>query len=582
MFPLVRLVPLAAFLSLLVAPLLAQDQGATEYTYDLPPEETPPPPYDGYTRVDACDVDGDLRADVIALRDGTLSGFRSAVVTRQPLGFQTASGFYAHDFAASDATPQAPTRIYVVGNDGLHVDEYQASSGSMSDTLALTGAWVGAQRVLCAEVDGGRALVGVHADGHTLLYATDVAGTVSAVGTLSLSSAVVDLALLDWQGNGSVSVAVATAADGLLLVPPSGTATQLATSAMGSFLAPLHKGDAADRLCWLHPVTGGFALKVFRQGGSEDDVSLSSIDDPSGMACADLDADGLSDCMITQRASFDAVVLLRQTDSGSPATEWFADTANTRKAFTVWDGTHPGSPLDLAPPAFTDMDRDGHADLVAGLTSVDSVAVKVGIAFDDPNAVDPSILSATVDSTWSIDSTISTTDPTLALKLDVGSLATGMTHVEVVDYAGDFDESLGDSQMESTARSDRYHALHGVSGYEGHYDVPVVTGESSEYWDHGHTHFLEVRFVQLDSFGNLIAATRSHVIAVAMNSQAGEAVSVYMGPVRDHTEHGSGTERPVARPGGSRLGSSVILRRLPVGSGSPPSTPSVGPATRPH
>ena len=580
--------PFALTALLLAAPLACQDDDTfAPYTEVLDDGDAVPPPANDFLRVAVSDFEGDLRADVASLHGGTVSVFRAAVVTRQPLPLATPAGWVANDLAASDPrVDPAPPRLYLVGNDGLRVAAFDVQTQTMTNTLALAGAWVGASRLACGWAGSGRLIVGLHASGTMLLFATDIAGTITQIATVSLPSAGGDLTLLDWHGNGALVAAVTTQSDGLLLVDPAGSTTPLATAAAGSFLARLQDGTAPDELAWLHPGTGGgWALRILRSGSADADVPLCSVTDPNGIDCGDLDNDGRTDCAITQRSTYDGVVLLRQIGGQSPPTQFFADTPETRATFVSLASPHPGTPLDLAPPVFRDVDRDGKADVVIGLTSAETVVVVAGIATGDVGGIDDGILATADDSTYLVDPAYSTTEYTLGLTVDAHDIPAGMHEVEVVCWTGTFQSAGQEWVIDGLPRSHRFHPLHEDPQAGGRHVIPTLTGETTDNWSDGRHMFYEVRFVERDASGALLDATPSYVLGMTLPRFPGDPPSAYMNPLRSHLEKLSDDEKKVRKVGAILVDGIVPPRRVPpppfpTGGGSTPITN--GPTTTPY
>jgi hypothetical protein len=320
-------------------------------------------------RMVAGDVTGDLLADAVLLAGG------QPVVVYGPAVYRAV---FALPFQANDLAVLPPGgageagELVLVGPAGLQrLTAYAA--GQFQASPAGSTQWLDARRVLAADVDrdGASDLVGLSAQDELLILAgLDAPAPLETV--LALGETVLDLAAIDWLGDGSdLALAVLTPA-GLAVRATSGALLfALSGATEGGELAVLREeGVPFERLAVLHAASGLQSLLVLDRLAVEAPIQLGSPG-AFGLASADADLEGRSDLLLLQHLSHDSV-LFRNRGGRPCADETFGLGAKDVELVGLAPHATP-LPAWAAHPVLTDFTRDGDADLVALVEASDEL-----------------------------------------------------------------------------------------------------------------------------------------------------------------------------------------------------------------
>lgn len=319
-------VPALALLLLLAPGLLAQ-----ETPQDTWPETARALPWpDGgfrgggaFGKALAADVTGDLQLDAIVLQ-GTVPvvGYGPAVheaFVELPVD--------ANDF---DVVPRAGGRdadeLVVVNDAGVTAWRFDYAGGTVpwASTLVRAGAWRDARAVRVADLDGDGQLdlVGLAADGRTLLLLRSAYGTPVPLPAVDVGEDVLALAVCDWEGDGADEVAVVTPS-GLAVLRSGGAVVGAAPLALERAFAVAFRqaGYAAERLALLVRSSGASSdsLVVVDATGVEPPLDLGALDAYAASA-GDIGRDGDDDLMVAHQSAQTLLELRNQSDGLPPGT----------------------------------------------------------------------------------------------------------------------------------------------------------------------------------------------------------------------------------------------------------------------
>jgi hypothetical protein len=222
----------------------------------------------------AGDFDGDQEPDLVVRAGGSLLLVQSAAT----LGVLMNVGGSVNDVCVAPWACGGPDRLAIVTSSGLMIGTYNPSIGLVLYEAVLGGSWANALRVSARAnpLDPERTdYLGVGADGHTVLLATEDPFGVTATGQFQVGTQIAEAFLLDWDGDPETGPEVGLLTGfGLQVHMPSGTALRrIRAPGPGVGIARVHQGSGADEIAWLADVTSA--------GGSDRDLYLFGVDGSS-------------------------------------------------------------------------------------------------------------------------------------------------------------------------------------------------------------------------------------------------------------------------------------------------------------
>ncbi len=338
---------------------LGEFQGV-QHSWPWPSELATP---GSFTRTDSGDLDGDAVPDVVVL-DGTQPVILFAV---DEWVSQVPSSVVANDLAVvRGIAPVAVDDIAVVGPAGLTRLWFDATSEQFVSVLADATAWVGAKVVVAGDVDGDGDddLVGIGADGTTILRKqNNVTGLISLPSFVTSAQAS-DLVLLQWDLDLPLEIAVLNANGVEILDDTGAPATSWTHPLAGGAITRLKQaGQARDRLAWITvwAPPAQQLLMVLAQGGATDIVDLGALD-TIAIENGDYDLDGDDDLLISHRVSHELVWLENERSPTSPSGPSFTANPDGTKLFRVGPPATQ-APMNDARPLLADLDLDGDLDV---------------------------------------------------------------------------------------------------------------------------------------------------------------------------------------------------------------------------
>ncbi|MEM7305611.1 MAG: hypothetical protein AAF682_03020 [Planctomycetota bacterium] len=309
---------------------------------------------------------GDMIPDVVFLAAGRPylaygpSVYRTTIAIDGPTGMLSDVGVLpGGGFDCNDA-------FVSVSPEGLHLWRILPGTVSWDCTLVDGNEWAGATRlkVVDTDLDGSPNIVGLAADGHTLLDAEDEGAGWTTTTLYEAGVPIEHYELLDWasgEGLDGLELAVADA-EGLLSVYPRGGGESIYSYTVGARSLDLAVIDRVDdphqRVAWISLLGETHYLSVHGAGGDEGMLSLGILS-CFELTAGDADLDGDSDLLISHRYSTDQVLLANFSDVlPGGATFSYAGVILVRVAA-------PGTDMSqqMSAGAAGDLDGDGDDDL---------------------------------------------------------------------------------------------------------------------------------------------------------------------------------------------------------------------------
>ena len=316
---------------------------------------------ESYGRLVCGDVTGDLRDD------GVLMFGDQPVLVYGP-GLYHSLGDYpvtATDVAVHRSSKAGqPGRTALVSERGLELWMRHPIDGSFSFQTLGGSAWVDARRVMSADInaDGRVDLVGIGADGVTILMLLQDFSGGYVPASFQAPSEVVDVALIDWVGGPTLELALNTLG-GVVIMATSGAQLAALSPAAVDAICPFRQQDHAhERLALFLQTTqsaGGPIVVLADSSGFEPLPGFSEAGDVVGMTAGDIDLDG-NDELVLARAVGD-LILLRNRAPLTPTFLWAASDSH-------WLDPSPGDPAPAsvtgAAPGLADLDGDSDLDIL--------------------------------------------------------------------------------------------------------------------------------------------------------------------------------------------------------------------------
>ncbi len=376
------------------------------------------------TRMIVGDFTGDARVDALLLDASELLLLSGVAVWLDSHPSNVVVGDMA--LAPPLSAPGADTFVAVSGAGLEHFHSWNGTS--FTRTILGGPEWSGALRVL---VDAAALrVVGVAADQQTLLVLEDPFGSATTT-SIALTSTVLDVVLLDWDGDGQREVATITTG-GLFVFAADGTPRYSAPGGVGSaVMAPFEQpGIPWSRLAAVVTWPGGSEqfLHVIDRSTVEAVVPLG----PSGvhgLDASDVNGDGADDLFVVHRVSHDGVLFFNRTDGTPPVsgdkTFWFT----SGQLVPLGPSGAPG--LDqVINPTIADVDLDGDADVMLFIDQSEELLLQLN------NSEEFSKYQFGVgdQSTYTLDLALQQGELSLDLLEPEFKVPSGATHLEVSLY----------------------------------------------------------------------------------------------------------------------------------------------------
>lgn len=334
----------------------------------------------------AGDVTGDLLPDLVLLHAGTPVVVYGPTVYRSVFALALTD---ANDLVLlPDPTPGQAQRLMVVADDGLHrIKDYDAGD-FVDEVLEFTGDsdWVGATRITRGDTDGdgNLDLVGLSAD-NALLFLEDV-DTSPVHGKLSIVPTVLDIAPLDWEGSGTMAVAILQSNGFRVRTRAGNLLYSIPGSPENGHVVPLRQdGLGRDRCVVIWEYDGERYLAVADEEELETPIDITSFA-VHGVVAADVNGDGDDDLFLVSHTSHTAKLLINRK-----ASESFTFENNVEGCESIV--LAPDSPPSGATPwpVACDLSLDGDVDLALFLeASADIVLLEnQSLAVEDSQPTDP-------------------------------------------------------------------------------------------------------------------------------------------------------------------------------------------------
>ncbi len=332
------------------------------------------------TRSIVGDFTGDARVDAILL-DGSELLMLSGVAVWNDCHH---SSIVANDVAlAPPLSVPGPDTVVVASSAGI--ERFHDWDGSTFARTSLGGAeWDGAVRVLVD--DAAPRVVGIAADRQNLLVLDDPFGSGSTT-SIPLNSTMLDLVLLDWDGDGDRDVAT-IATGGLFVFEADGTLKFSApggvgTAVMAAFEQP---GAAGSRLAAVVTWPGGTEqfLHVIDRTAVDAVMPLGSSE-VHGLETRDVDADGAEDLFLVHRVSYDGVLFFNQSDGTQPVNGGTTFSFASGQLVPLGPSGTPG-PGQSINPSLEDIDLDGDVDLMLFVDQDEELLLQMNNGEDVSNA----------------------------------------------------------------------------------------------------------------------------------------------------------------------------------------------------
>jgi hypothetical protein len=399
------------------APAAGQSSGAAGFTHVVP----------RFGRTAAGDFDGDGLADLVGLRGKSLEAVVGPGLFDAELDvLASAQGFGV--LSSQGADPR--DLILAATSGGLLQLRFENATNSWSSTL-ISAAWANARLVEVRSMTSAAGVLGVMPDGVSLRNLIQIDGQWIEKLLVKLPMPVVDMTFVQFDGVGQVEVAVAMA--GALAVfdqlgnmlaywSPGG----VASVAIGCLEQP---ASSVDWIAWfLTRSDGSQELRIVSQGGNQPPVAMGLLPMIVEMETGDLDGDGDSDLVFSNKALHHLVLFHDQGDGQVPLFD-----ANIPGSVSLLPIGPPDTPApdNKARPTLTDVDRDGDLDTLMPVQSTGELFVGHNAlvneeAFEPSVDVDVPLLAANLTG-------LPSGDVALELKLAVDLPSTvDATHVELI------------------------------------------------------------------------------------------------------------------------------------------------------
>lgn len=459
------------------------------------------------------DVDG---YDLVGLLD-------SVLVVMSRLHYQTA--IYALDWepvaepiiADIGVLPDgiAPGRdgLLVSDADGLHLVELEGGTAFTPTTLAAGNPWSGASRLQGADLDldGDCEVVAAAVDDATILMLQGTVGGSWTTSSFLTTGGILDLVAFEWTTLLAGLELAVLMPDRLVVYSSTGTLlrTFLHTSSQGQ-LARVRIGGPSDVLAWSRLVSGGGAselvtvrLNTVSQGQPTEFDLCSAIFDvePVTLSGADYDGDGFDDLLLTHEQNETVIVML----NNGTVPYFETDVTGAYDVIPLVPQPMVGTGNDSI-PFFGDLDGNGTADIVHGVSSTQKVEVWMNAAY--ARQLDENGLITADDIAWyESEFKPGTEQGELWFAMDVPEAFAQNTHVEVIV----FDQEMPDNNPVNPAAV--YHRVFELAELVGGLTplqyVILDDLQGSDYWpDHRH-YYMRYRFTNASGTSPIVFSNSS-------------------------------------------------------------------------
>jgi hypothetical protein len=388
-------------------------------------------------------------------------------------------------------------------------------------------AWAGMRRLQALREDGTSRLWGISADGKSVPSLVDLGSGWATGPTVSLTEMILDTAVLDFDGDGDLDVAL-LARSGVHVLQQNG-ATLATFPAEGATEGEIERlPGSPELLAWatLDDV-GDPVLLVLGYAGVEPTLPLEfpivagQAPEPlavAAMTAGDLNGDGQHELVLTDQGSHRAVLLWNRAQTG----QHFAGSAagtDYQLLQLLSPVSTPGTGNDCA-PLVADLDGNGRADLAFGLDTTDEVVLFLDVplpslpavaAIQTNGAASPATSYFNAGGCQPPDMSPTCTDGVLNLAFDLTQqVADSFDYVEVILWQ----QPLQGGALVPLSISHTLHAFYGTPPRSTHQWLDVTIPETWLVWPTGSHYWVRSRFCRADTSVTppvILAATPSAV-----------------------------------------------------------------------
>lgn len=246
---------------------------------------------------------GDSTLDLVFLQ-GEQASFVLNPFSHGPVWIGEVNSTPAIEVGVLEDPAQQADRILVLTQAGLELYEWgpHATGAFTGGFLPLAG-WAGATAMWVREGEVGPLVLGLAADGTTLLRARPVSGSLQSLASVPVPAGIIDVACLDLDGDASDEYGVLTTSSLQMLESDGTVLSAFPTVGVSEFLLEL--GDPSDPVLGVHlfaPLWGGFHLLTLDLWGYRGYLQAPELGWSRGGA-GDDNGDGNLDAVLIERAT---------------------------------------------------------------------------------------------------------------------------------------------------------------------------------------------------------------------------------------------------------------------------------------
>ena len=324
------------------------------------------------------------------------------LVDADPYDAKVELALTANDVAVlAGGAPGGRDALVSVGPAGVQLTWYGDEGGAFVTQTLAAGAWSDARLVRALDVDGDGApdLVGVAADGSTLLALLAQAQPLSftAAADSDVGVGVRDLCALQWDGDAALELALLTDL-GVEVRDGNGALldTWLATLPGGAIARVRQTGMSTDRIAWITayaPPALQYLMTLAPGGAVHDLVDLGALDAFAAVG-GDYDLDGDDDLLVSHHYSNELIWFENERSPQFPTAPSFLPVSPSMRLFRVGP-PGAGAASNFATPVRADLDGDGDLDLLYACQTSGTIEILRGETVDQ-NTLKPEV----VDGLW--------------------------------------------------------------------------------------------------------------------------------------------------------------------------------------